>query len=333
MAPMHVWHALSQCFMIPKPVLTEENLADQAGRVHIVTGGYAGVGKELTDILYQHNATVYVAGRSREKAVAAMDTIQAAHPNSTGRLEFLPVDLSDLASIKQAAQHFTAQEKRLDVLVNNAGVMVPPRGSKGKQGHELQLATNCLGPFLFTKCLLPVLKHTAASSPAASVRVIWASSLAAILSSPAGMGVKLGQDGAPVVATFQFENYGQSKAANNLYAAEFHRRYGGDGILSLAFNPGNLKSELMRHMSLDGWLASKLFAYPARYGAYTELYSGWSPDINMDHGGMFVIPWGRNGNHVLRSELRKAIEESSTDETCAVRKFWEWSEKETSQYA
>ncbi|KAG5916134.1 hypothetical protein E4U42_007791 [Claviceps africana] len=331
MAHLVAWSNVTQSLLIPKPSLTQDNLTDQLGKVHIVTGGYAGVGKELVDILYQHNATVYMAGRSPEKATAALNTIKAAHPSSKGRLEFLSVDLSDLTTIKRAVQDFTAKEDRLDVLVNNAGVMAPPSGSKGKQGHELQLVTNCLGPFVLTKALLPLLRRTAASSPPGSVRVIWASSLATNLSSPTG-GVQLDQKGAPVEACLRMTNYGQSKAANLLYAVEFHRRHGGDGILSVAFNPGNLKSELSRHMNFPAWLGIKLMCYPARYGAYTELYSGWSPDIKMEHGGMFVIPWGRDGNYALRSDVRKAIDESSTDEASVVRRFWEWSEKETSQY-
>ncbi|KAK2593725.1 short-chain alcohol dehydrogenase [Conoideocrella luteorostrata] len=332
MAHLFARSNVTQSFLIPKPALTEENLPEQAGKVHIVTGGYTGVGKELTSILYQHNATIYIAGRSQEKATKAIDAIKAEHPGSKGRLEFLSLDLSDLTTIKSAVQQFTAKEKRLDVLVNNAGVMTPPKGSKGKQGHELQMVTNCLGPFLFTKGLVPILKETAANSPAGSVRVIWASSIVTNLFSPTG-GVKMGEDGAAVVSSMQPTNYGQSKAANNFYAAEFHRRYGGDGILSVAFNPGNLKSELQRHLDPISLLTAKLLNHPTRYGAYTELYSGWSPDIKLEDGGMFVIPWGRNGNDVLRRDIRNAIEESKTTENSAVRRFWEWSDKETAQYA
>ncbi|GAO16880.1 uncharacterized protein UV8b_06848 [Ustilaginoidea virens] len=322
----------SQSFMIPRPVLTEKNLPDQTGKVHIVTGGYSGVGKELAAILYQRNATVYVAGRSEAKATTAIKAIKDQYPHSTGRLAFLSVDFSDLATVKPAVESFLAQEKQLHVLVNNAGIMVPPKGSKGKQGHELQMATNCLGPFLFTKSLVPVLKETAAVSPPGSVRITWASSLASSALSPQG-GVSLGKDGAPVVSSTQWVNYGQSKAAGIFYASEFSRRYGSHGILSVSFNPGNLKSDLHRHLDLLSTLAAKIFSHPVRYGAYTELYSGWSPDIQPENGGMFVIPWGREGNSTLRGDLRKSVEESRTDETSVVRRFWDWSESETAQYA
>ena len=139
-------------------------------------GGYAGCGKELSKILYGKNGTVYVAGRSKEKADAAIEEINKAHPSSDGKLEFLKVDLADLASVKASADDFLNREQRLDVLTNNAGVMIPPVGSKAAQGHELQMGTNVLGPFLFTQLLTPLLQKTAASSPPGSVRVTWAAS-------------------------------------------------------------------------------------------------------------------------------------------------------------
>ncbi|KID72775.1 Short-chain dehydrogenase/reductase [Metarhizium brunneum] len=326
------WGAFAQSFFIPKPVLTEDNLPDQSGKVHIVTGGYAGIGKELSTILYQHNAVIYIAGRNEEKATTAIEEIKAQNPDSRGRLEFLSLDLSDLTTIKPALEEFSAREKRLDVLVNNAGVMMCSKDAKGTQGHELQLATNCLGPFLFTKGLVPILKETALASPPGSVRVIWASSITANLLSPAG-GVKLGEDDAPQTSSSQSTNYGQSKAANNFYAAEFSRRHEADGILSLAFNPGNLATELCRHLGPVELLTAKIVSHPSRLGAYTELYAGWSPDIKMEDGGMFVIPWGRRGNDILRNDLREAIEESETNEKSIPRRLWEWSDRETAQYA
>lgn len=149
-----------QSLFIPKPTLTEKNLPDQAGKVHIVTGGYAGVGQALVGILYDKNAVVYVAGRSQDKADVAIAAIRNKYPNSKGRLEFLYLDLSDLPTIKPAVESFLSKEKRLDVLVNNAGVMFPPRDVKSAQGYEMQMATNCIGPFLLSKLLTPILKET-----------------------------------------------------------------------------------------------------------------------------------------------------------------------------
>lgn len=120
--------AFKQFFFIPTPTLTEKNLPDQNGRVHIVTGGYAGCGKELSKILYQKNATVYIAGRSPEKFDKAVDEIKKAYPSSDGRLEFLKVDLANLSSIKPGVEGFLKHEQRLDVSKSMSGwVNVFPR--------------------------------------------------------------------------------------------------------------------------------------------------------------------------------------------------------------
>jgi NAD(P)-dependent dehydrogenase (short-subunit alcohol dehydrogenase family) len=87
-----------------------------------VTGGYAGVGFELCKILYARNATIWIAGRSESKAQKAISDIQKASPASNGHLDFVCLDLSDLSTIKPAISDFVAQQPRLDVLVNNAGV-------------------------------------------------------------------------------------------------------------------------------------------------------------------------------------------------------------------
>ena len=93
-----------------------------------MTGAYSGIGLELCQILYEHNATVYVAGRSRSKAADAISNVKTKSPKSSGHLEFLFVDLMDLSSLKSSVETFLAQEDRLDVLVNNAGVSQTPNG-------------------------------------------------------------------------------------------------------------------------------------------------------------------------------------------------------------
>ena len=225
-----------------------------------MTGGYAGCGYQLSKILYQHNATVYVAGRNPEKANKAINAIKQEIPNSKGKLDFLQVDLGDLTSIKPAVEAFKSKESQLHVLTNNAGVMLPPAGSKTTQGYELQHGTNVLGPFLLTKLLMPTLLETAKSSPAHSVRVTWAASLA-IEGSPQG-GVSFDKDNrvkenSKVVAKM----YAQSKACNYLLGAEAANRYGKDGLISVSWNPGNLKSELQRHLNFIVAFIIKLFCY------------------------------------------------------------------------
>ena len=112
--------------------------------------------------------------------------IKSRAPQSKGSLLFLHLDLDDLTTIQSSAKTFLGDNDRLDVLWNNAGVMVPPQGSKTKQGYELQLGTNNVGPFLFTKLLHPVLTKTAGTAPKNSVRVVWVSSNGAELLSPKG---------------------------------------------------------------------------------------------------------------------------------------------------
>lgn len=227
---------LAQSFNLPAPTLTEKNLPDQLGKVHIVTGGYAGVGEQLVDILYGANATVFVAGRSQEKADRSIAAAKAAHPDSKGTLTFLKLDLQDLPTIAPAVAEFNkASGGKLNVLTNNAGVMMPPAGTKSAQGYEVQIATNCLGGFLLTKLLLPTLKATAkAEGKEGAVRVTWAASLAVDLLSPKG-GIAFGDGknaspaGEPIPAPKVLGkngDYGQSKAGNYYLAAAMAHRDG-----------------------------------------------------------------------------------------------------------
>lgn len=318
-----------QSFFIPAPTLTEKNCPDQYGKVHIVTGGYVGCGYELTKILYQHNATIYVAGRSPQKASTAIQSIKDAHPSSKGRLEFLKLDLADLTTIKASADDFLSKEDRLDVLTNNAGVMIPPLGSKTKQGYDLQLGTNCLGPFLFTQCLVPVLQRTAKKSPPGQVRVTWAASL--VVEAAPAVGVVMADDGTPTLfGKGKQSSYNMSKAGNVFYAVEFARRYGGDGILSVAWNPGNLRTELQRHINpVFSAIVRTLLTYPAIYGGYTELFAAVSPDLTLEQNGSFIHPWGRVGG--LR-RIHDAVKSKSEGGQGYPELFWYWSEKETRQY-
>jgi NAD(P)-dependent dehydrogenase (short-subunit alcohol dehydrogenase family) len=322
---------IKQSFRIPSPTLTENNLVDQAGKVHIVTGGYAGCGQELVKILYQKNATIYVAGRSESKALKSISDIKDRYPSSKGRLEFLAVDLSDLSSIKKAVQAFEAKETRLDVLTNNAGVMWPPVGSKDRQGHELQIGTNCLGPFLLTELLLPILRSTVSVAPPDSVRVTWAASLAGITNGLKD-GVQFDAEGSPKVHDSPTIDYGQSKYGNMILASEFSKRYGKDGIVSVSFNPGNLKTELQRHLSSIGRTMISTMLHPPIYGAYTELYAGWSSEITSEHNGWYIIPWGRIDTQGLGRDVVKSLQSKKEGGSGVAAAFWEWCDRETSSF-
>ena len=321
---------INQAFWLPKPTLTEKNLPDQDNRVHIVTGGYAGCGRELANVLYQRNATVYVAGRSKSKAEAAINGIKQEHPNSKGRLEFLQVDLADLTTIKPATEGFMKKEKRLDVLTLNAGVMAPPVGSLSAQNFELQIGTNCLGHFLLAKLLTPLMKQTAElpDTEPGSVRITWAASTGVEFSPKGGMTID--KDGNYVSPKGTELSYTTSKAGNVFMAAEFARRNplrDGRGVVSNAWNPGNLKSELQRHTSWWQVLLISWMLHPVVYGGYTELWAGWSEEAGKpDKNGAYVFPWGRFGD--FREDLTAEIKKEGGN----AEKFWDWCERVTKEY-
>ena len=277
---------LTQLFP-PRPSFTEDNVPSLIGRVFIVTGGNAGVGFELAKILYSKGGTVYIAGRSPTKISAAMSEIKSAHPNSLGHLKTLTVDLSDLTTISKCASTFVAQETRLDVLWNNAGVS----GQEGAsiQDHEIHMATNCLGPFLLTKLLLPILQETAKSSPKASVRVVFAYSGIADMLGPPG-GVSLAEQVPSRFSKDPNRNYSASKAGNWFLASEFDKRVRKEGVVCVSQTPGTLKTP---GWDGAGWFmrtAMSPFFHPPKMGAYTELWAGLSPDVKSEDGGRCAIP-------------------------------------------
>ncbi|KAL2811413.1 hypothetical protein BJX63DRAFT_399222 [Aspergillus granulosus] len=212
------------------PPLTEASLPDQSGKVFIVTGASSGYGLLLATILYQKNGKVYLAARDIVKLQQIADDLKQRFPNSTGEVHFFHLDLSDLSTIKKSAEEFLAKEDKLHVLWHNAGVMIPPQGSKTKQGYELQLGTNNIGPFLLNKLLYPTLAKTAAASPANSVRVVWVS--ATIVSSAPKPAIDFGNldykkdEGA-------WSKYGRSKAGNVLQSVALARRGKDDGVVSV----------------------------------------------------------------------------------------------------
>ncbi|KAF2840122.1 NAD(P)-binding protein [Patellaria atrata CBS 101060] len=319
----------NQSFFIAEPTLTEKNLPDQFGRVFIITGGYTGVGYQLCKILYQRNGTVYIAGRSESKGRNAIDSIKKDLPDSKGRIEFLLLDLADHATIKESAENFLRREERLDVLTNNAGVMFPPLGTKDAQGNEIQMGTNCLGHFIFTHNLLPILLKTAAKSRPGSVRVTWAASIGVDVYAPY-VGINLVNGEWKPYRWDNKKNYAVSKAGNIFYATEVARRFGKQGLVSVAFNPGNLRTELQRYSGWSESLTLDWLLYPAVLGAYTELYAGWSEDITSSNNGAYVVPWGR-----LYDPKFGVIKSTRTKEqggTGIAKQFWDWSENFTKHF-
>ncbi|TFB03034.1 hypothetical protein CCMA1212_004987 [Trichoderma ghanense] len=315
-------------FFPPKPAFTEANVDNQEGKVFIVTGGASGIGLELSRILYLKNAKVYIATRSEEKARQAIADIQASG-TSSGSLEFLHLDLADLTSIKASAEEFKAKESKLHVLWNNAGVSQPPAGSVSAQGIELQLATNCLGPFAFTQLLLPLLRSTAAdeATPKGSVRVVWLSSQVMELSAPQD-GIILEEIKTPTKD--RNRNYTNSKTGNYFLATELARREGPSSIVSVSLNPGALNTNLLRHTPHLKYLAYPLLHKP-RMGALSELYAGLSTDIGLENNGCYVIPWGRI-SHNVRADLVKASRPTEEGGSGRAEEFWEICAEKTRDY-
>lgn len=303
---------ISQAFP-PAPRFTERNISDLQGKVcyawphiatvfslmncqsslfhqvYIVTGGNTGVGKDVAQILYSRHARVFVAARSQDKALQAIDSVKKTHPDSAGSLEFLHLDLADLRTIKASAETFLSKADRLDVLFNNAGVMNPAMGSKTAQGYDLQLGVNNIGTFMFTKLLTPLLISTAKTAPTATVRVVWVSSSAA-----EGMAPKCGvpMDNLDYhKSESNMYRYAVSKAGNYYHATEFAKRYQHEGVISVALNPGNLNSDLWRTSGpVAAWFLRTFILHPVIHGAYTELFAGLADEVAGKNGAWSEYP-------------------------------------------
>ncbi|KAL8742221.1 MAG: hypothetical protein Q9184_008287 [Pyrenodesmia sp. 2 TL-2023] len=308
--------------------LTELTLPNQSGKVFIVTGGNSGVGLELVEILYNKDATVYMASRSQDKALATITAIQARNPLATGRLEFLHLDLNDLTTIKASAAAFAERESALHVLWNNAGIAAVPAGSLSKQGLEQHLAVNCLGPFLFAQLLLPQLRAAAASVPKNTVRVVWSSSAVVDSKAPPG-GIVLEELSSP--AGDPVHNYAISKAGNWMLAAEWNKRAGCEDILSLTQNPGNLSTNIWQHTSKVLRVLLWPVLYKPRNGAHTMLWAGLSSDVHEGDGGRYVVPWGR-WHPNPRRDIIKSLKSKDEGGTGIAKDFWDWCEEQTLRY-
>ncbi|KAF9002966.1 NAD(P)-binding protein [Cyathus striatus] len=284
---------LSETFP-PQSKFSVDDIGDLTGKVFLVTGGNTGVGFEIVKGLLQHNATVYLAARSASKGKEAIEQLK----DVTGKeARFLQLDLSDLKSIKESAIEFNSKEKELHVLINNAGVMMPPLDQFTKDGYDLQFGTNVLGHFYFTKLLLPTLLAT--STPSTPSRVVTVASAAGMMVNNINFDTL--RDSSARNKLSKSTLYMQSKMANLVFATELARRYGDKGLVSASLNPGTLKSELARHVeSAIEKLALKIISYPVPLGALSPLYAATAPD-GASLNGKYFIPWVREG------KLSKAV--------------------------
>jgi NAD(P)-dependent dehydrogenase (short-subunit alcohol dehydrogenase family) len=216
---------------------TANDIPNLRGRVVVVTGGNDGLGFESAKALARNEAEVILACRSTERGEVAKREIAAAVPHANVRV--MKLDLQDLASIETFTNEFNQDAGRLDVLLNNAGIMGTPYGVT-RDGFEAQIGTNHLGHFALTGRLLSALKRTARS------RVVTVSSSAHRTGtmSFANLLFRDGRGYTPLKA------YGRSKLANLLFAYELQRRFERHGIdcISVAAHPGASQTNLGRHI-------------------------------------------------------------------------------------
>lgn len=286
---------------------TFDNIPDQTGREVIVTGANTGLGFETARILALKGARVTLACRSTDKGQDAIDRLLAETPEAKVGLEQL--DLSDLDNVAAFATRFRERHDRLDLLILNAGVMVPPE-SKTAQGFELQFGVNHLGHFALTGGLLPLVQAT----PAA--RVVIVSSTAAtrgVMNFDDLQFEKRGYDSWPA--------YGQSKLANQLFTLELQRRLraAGSPVLVTAAHPGWTATDLQRTSNTARFL-NRFFAMQPPQGALPTLRAAVDPHAA---GGDY---FGPNGLFQMRGYPKKVdMVKRAYDEADASR-LWEISE-------
>ncbi|MEJ6010047.1 SDR family NAD(P)-dependent oxidoreductase [Novosphingobium aquae] len=207
--------------------------------VAVITGASAGIGKSAARMLVAKGWQVIGTGRDPSRSAAAIAEIEAA-AQVGGSFTMLRGDFDSMADVKRVADEVKALTPRLDVLVNNAGG-VRNRTIETADGTEATFAANHVAPFLLTRELLPLLKATAASQPAGSVRVI------AVGSSAHRRPEGLDWDDLQSFGSDYNMAYCRAKLANNLFTRELARRVAGDGIVAQAMHPGVVASNFARH--------------------------------------------------------------------------------------
>ena len=246
---------------------------DLAGRTFLVTGANTGIGRATAEALARRGGKVFLESRSEEKTRPVLEGIRAAG----GTAELLALDLGNLASVRAAAKAFLDRDEPLHVLVNNAGLA----GSRGitKDGFELVFGTNHLGPFLFTKLLLPRLRASAAGGGA---RIVNVSSKAHY--DAEGIDWDTLRKSTKTITTLR--EYAVSKLCNVLFTKELARGRAGEGVKSYALHPGVVASDAwrkipwpIRPLMLRGMLT-------VEQGAETSLYCATSPEV-ADHDGRY----------------------------------------------
>jgi NAD(P)-dependent dehydrogenase (short-subunit alcohol dehydrogenase family) len=261
---------------------------DLTGKILVITGATSGLGLVTARGLASTGATVVLAGRDPQRLLSAAEDIKSEIP--TAAVETVEMELDSLASVRSAAAELAARLPRIDVLINNAGVMFTPFG-RTKDGFELQLGVNHLGHFDLTRGVMPLLLN------AGSARVVNLSSDGHHI-----FDVDLEDPNWERQPYDKFKAYGSSKTANVLFTVALDARYRDRGVRSFAVHPGTVATSLSRHMSRDDMKAmmglemvsSKPAAKPPRLevisaeeGAATSVWAAVSDDLT-GLGGLYV---------------------------------------------
>lgn len=245
------------------------------GKVVIVTGANTGIGKETALDLAKRGAKVYMACRDFKRCEAARQDILklSNNPNVFNRT----LDLGSLESIRKFAREFIAEESRLDVLVNNAGLMGPRRETV--DGFEMLIGVNHLGHFLLTNLLLDLLKKSAPS------RIV-------VVSSVAHKWGKLKKDDFNSEKSYKaFPAYCHSKLANMLFTRELSKRLSGTGVTVNSVHPGSVKTEIFRDSKMGLMICLApiflLFMKDSEFGAQTQIRLAVDPKLETTTGKYF----------------------------------------------
>jgi NAD(P)-dependent dehydrogenase (short-subunit alcohol dehydrogenase family) len=288
---------------------TTDNIPNLASKVTIVTGANSGIGYETAKAMAVKGATVVMACRNLQKGNAAAEQIRETDP--VGTVAVMVLDLGDLDSVQAFAAAFLEKYNRLDLLINNAGIMMPPYG-KTAQGFETQFGVNHLGHFALTGLLLDLLLQTPQS------RVVTVSSGAHSFGRINFEDLNSEQGYSPRAA------YSQSKLANLLFTYELQRKLtaAGNDTLATAAHPGWTETNLQQHSGLFQFL-NRFLAQQQPMGALPTLMAATEPGVK---GGEYFGPDGFMG---MRGYPKKVQSNDRSHDEQVAAKLWEVSEELT----